>query len=365
MDKDIYYATDKDLFDALASKKKVYTVSQLKDLCKKRNVFVSDKEEREDIIEYFSELPHSVWDLITIRDTMKANTKTEKTTSIKLEGNEIESNSVLEVLDELKDTRNKKYNENYNIISKDPNHIIVDIDYQEIDYGSTRLKQKQERTARIEIEKNSSGETSIRLPANEKANEIAEAFIKRINNDKDNTVKPKKINLSIVKNEKLRTKFFIELINNIPVLMIREVSSIHVNAFKNNEDNEEQMDESKQQVLAKLQTAIFKGENLLETQEYLDFEKKGFFITGITWQAVNKDTKEICLIEAVFHNEDECTDFAYNIKGIYQQNKDGTYQKTLKPLEGIKRTELSRQIEEKALQIADTIIEEFNIGATK
>lgn len=365
MDKDIYYATDKDLFDALASKKKVYTVSQLKDLCKKRNVFVSDKEEREDIIEYFSELPHSVWDLITIRDTMKANTKTEKTTSIKLEGNEIESNSVLEVLDELKDTRNKKYNENYNIISKDPNHIIVDIDYQEIDYGSTRLKQKQERTARIEIEKNSSGETSIRLPANEKANEIAEAFIKRINNDKDNTVKPKKINLSVVKNEKLRTKFFIELINNIPVLVIREVSSIHVNAFKNNEDNEEQKDESKQQVLAKLQTAIFKGENLLETQEYLDFEKKGFFITGITWQAVNKDTKEIYLIEAVFHNEDECTDFAYNIKGIYQQNKDGTYQKTLKPLEGIKRTELSRQIEEKALQIADTIIEEFNIGATK
>lgn len=360
MNKDIYYATDKEFFDAIASKKLVYTISLVRDLCKARHTFVSEKDEREVVIEYFSELPHSVLDLINIREMIKTKTKTEKNSSIKLENVDVNSEIIIETVSEVKGSRTQMYNEKYTTISSNPNHIIVDVEYTDIEYGNTRLRQKQERSARIEIENNENGEISIRIPANERASHITENIISKLQEKSNNTIKKRIIDLSDINSSKFRTKFFIELIKNIKSTVLKEVNSIHISATDvESEVDDEEIDETKQNVLAKLQTAIFKGENLLQTPEYADFEKKGFYITGIKWKALYN--KDVCVLEAEFKEQKECKNFVYDIKGIYKyMDKNGAYQKTLKPLEGIKKTELLKNIEASSLEVFDRITKEYS-----
>lgn len=360
MNKDIYYATDKEFFDAIASKKQVYTISLVRDLCKARHTFVSEKDEREVVIEYFSELPHSVLDLINIQEMVKTKTKTEKNSSIKLEDADVDSEKIIETLNELKNSRTQNYDEKYTTISSDQNHIIVDVEYTDIEYGNTRLRQKQERSARIEIEKNKKGEISIRIPANERASNIREDFVSKLQEKINTTIKKRIIDLSDINSSRFRTKFFIDLIKNIKSTILKEVNSIHISASDiENEVDDEEIDEAKQNVLAKLQTAIFNGENLLQTPEYADFEKRGFYITGIKWQALYD--KDICILEAEFKEQKDCRNFVYDVKGVYKyMDKNSSYQKTLKPLEGSKKTELLKNIEISSLEIFDRIKEEYS-----
>lgn len=66
----IYYASDKDLFDALSSKRKFFTESILHEICNKRGIFLSRDDERSSLIDYISVLPHSVYDLEYILDSI-------------------------------------------------------------------------------------------------------------------------------------------------------------------------------------------------------------------------------------------------------------------------------------------------------
>ena len=363
MNKDIYYASDKDIFDALASKKIFFTKSILTEICNNRGIFVSRDEERQTLIDYISMLPHSVQDLQYIRDNVRVNTKTEKKTSQKLVGSSLKEINIDEAIDQLRDERETNFNEHYQIISSTPDKIIIDVDFEDIDFGNTRLKQKQERTARIEIEKND--ETiSIRHSANERIDDITEQLKKEIKDlipSKDE-VEEKTIDLSEIKVASLRTLFFTELIKKMNNLNFEEVNSINVTSFENDENNEvekEEVDELKQGILGKLQSAMLKGENLLETPEYENFTNRGFYIYGIKWKSKRKNGDRI-VFEADFQDSKQCKDFEYDVKGFYQW-KNEAYLKSLKPLEGKEKDDLLENIEQTSLQAYEKIKENLTV----
>src|SRR5574344_1491954 len=139
---DVYYASDKEIFDALASKKKYFSISVLTELCRDRGIFTSMDDEREDLIDYISILPHAVQDLQFIQEHVQANSRSEQKTSTKIIGKNIKTTDITEAVTKLKDFRSDKFNENYQTIESSENKVILDIDYQDVDWGATRLKQK-------------------------------------------------------------------------------------------------------------------------------------------------------------------------------------------------------------------------------
>ena len=194
----IYYASDKDLFDALSSKRKFFTESILHEICNKRGIFLSRDDERSSLIDYISVLPHSVYDLEYIRQHLQANVRTERNASTKIVGDALENIKLAEILTDFKDSRSSVYNEQYNIIQSSNETITIDIDYEEIDYGNTRLRQKQKKSARMEINKDSDREISIRHNANERMDDITKNLLKHIkmNIPKEAKIEQKQIELS-------------------------------------------------------------------------------------------------------------------------------------------------------------------------
>jgi hypothetical protein len=359
MDKDIYYASDKDIFDALASKRKFFSVSVLTELCNDRGIFVSKDDEREQLIDYISTLPHSVQDLQYILDHVQANSRAERKTSTKLIGEKIKDSNLTEAIDELRDCRSTKYNERYETVTTSENKVVVDIDYQDIDFGATRLKQKQEKTARIEIQKNEDGSVLIRHSANERVDSITQELVKSIrttikDEKKESDFQQKIVDLNEIKDAELRTRFFTDLIKALNGLTLEEVSSISVASF-NSDDDEDEVDELKQEVLGKLQSAILKGENLLETPEYKNFRSNGFYISGIRWKSRTAKGDKIVFV-CSFEDADKCIGLEYDVKGKFEF-KDEDYLKTLKPIEGIEKDELLSNLENTALTVYDTIVD--------
>tara|TARA_R110002126_G_scaffold291730_1_gene456122 strand:- start:8374 stop:8763 length:390 start_codon:yes stop_codon:yes gene_type:complete len=90
----MYYASDKNVFDALNQ----YRVDSatLANLFERRNIIVSKKTARDDLAEYFSRLPHDFYDHKTISEKLGVVPRRERTTSMNLVG-KIDPDSVATV----------------------------------------------------------------------------------------------------------------------------------------------------------------------------------------------------------------------------------------------------------------------------
>src|SRR5687768_9752133 len=80
-----FYATDKDIFDLLASAKQRMTEGVLRELARERGIFYSPQDSREDLVDALSLLPHTLNELLDLLDRRETSRRNEKTTSITLD----------------------------------------------------------------------------------------------------------------------------------------------------------------------------------------------------------------------------------------------------------------------------------------
>ncbi|MBP0640201.1 hypothetical protein [Cupriavidus sp. AcVe19-6a] len=80
----LYYATDKNIFDAL-NQHKVDSATVVK-LFHRRNILVSRKTLREDLAQYFSRLTHDYYDHQDIAARLGVATRRERITSVDVQG---------------------------------------------------------------------------------------------------------------------------------------------------------------------------------------------------------------------------------------------------------------------------------------
>jgi len=80
-----FYATDKDIFDLLASAKQKLTDGVLRELARQRGIFYSPQDTREDLVDALSLLPHSLNELLDLMDRRETSRRNEKTTSVTLD----------------------------------------------------------------------------------------------------------------------------------------------------------------------------------------------------------------------------------------------------------------------------------------
>lgn len=351
--KSIFYASDRDIFDLVMSSKKKLPEHLLAELLREHNIIISVEDGRLDIANYMSSLTHDHFMLQLLLDQTERGQRAEKSASVVVETN-LTSDELMDSIQKLRTAREQTYNEVYtpriysNTLTKIPVH------YDEMDYGKTRLMQRREKQAEIQVEVQG-GKVVIRGPASEKGGEIIRDFVKAIEESKNSVFTQRKIELSGVTNPESRSKFFLNLIDNMEGHVTLDVTTIKVDKdiLQASDDDE---DEVKEEIIGQVKHALLNGDGLVHSPEFKRFTKSGFYISKIEWVSMNASgTGPKILFEASLENPAEGTGFKYTAKGYYKQKESGDFSVSRHTLRDDDKRHYLAMIEESAWKALQSI----------
>jgi hypothetical protein len=351
-----YYATDKEIFDVLVSSRQRVNEGALLDIARTRGIFYSPRESREVLASNISLLPHDSDSLKQLLGQSENPNRAERVTSITLNA-PISSDTIKAVVQQFRDAAPS--DENVIAHAESPDKYVVQVKYTELDFAKTRLLQRRNREADIRfITEN--GKTTIRMPANPKAREIAYSLKSGLDAAAKTEIPAELIDISDLAPDK-RTIFFTSLVSTMTGYDLQDVMNVKVQSGEKSTaiddeeegDSEESADDNntsaEEQMLSVVENVALHGKALLASAEYQLLRKKGFFITSITWKAKQTDSPyNIVEFDAGFEEPKEGKGFRYNVRGLYR-NRDGVYTKTLQPLSDTHKEAIFPIIEQTAL----------------
>ena len=363
-----FFATDKDIFDLLASAKQKLTENVLRDLARDRGIFFSSKDSREDLADALSLLPFTLNELVDLMNRRETSRRNEKTTSITLDA-QIEVDDIKAAI--------KEYQEEVGSTEKVDSHlkgaseVLLNVEYDEVDYSRTRLIQRQRHDATIQFVQQN-GKTVVRLPASEKSQRIVENLTSRIESRRKALVPREKIELDADFDADERTTFFTRLISELPGHKLKGVTNLKISPSRRSEattdEDEEDLDDEEraaasQEMLVIVKSMALTGENLMASEEYQALRKRGFYITSITWRA---DQTSIPYdgphLHAEFADGEAGTGFKYSVKGVFRF-QESSYTKTARPADDAEREKLYGLLESTARKVLKEQRETRTLGA--
>jgi hypothetical protein len=302
-----YYATDKNVFDAL-TQHKVDSPTILK-LFERRNIIVGKKTPREDLAMYFARLSHDYYDHQDIAQRLGITTRRERLTSLDLTG--IDEKADLQVpIDQLKTELESTGNVIH--VSGDADNITINIQYSTVDYKVSELSQIQVKDGTIEFEKTSEGYI-IRNTDNEHMNDLRESLLGKIEKAKDTEIKKTEISLFDIVSHKERSKFFYDLISTDDAYRQQDVTSIFTYKTKVDDDDDGADLDTFIDSVALSGSGVARSEIL---NRLLDIDD--FYIIKVRWKAKEiLGSGHVYDIEATFSNPKDCTGFSYILKGVF------------------------------------------------
>lgn len=341
-----FFASDKEIHDVLASSKRRMTHGQLLELARDRGIFISGETDREDLVDYLAVLPHDFFDVEGLLDQAGPSKRAERTTFIEFNG-DVTSEDVADAL--LEYQTDFDTHEETTIHPPRPHAVTANVKYSEFDYSRTALLQRQERDAdlefRIEDER-----VTVRMPATDKGHAIVAAVIERIERKKKTVFKREEISVADLSVEN-RTIFFMKLMRGIAHHSVEMVVNIKVSAGGTTHDlvdGDEESEDAREELLGVVRSVALSGDNLLASPQYQQLRDAGFFVTSMTWRAIQEAVpNDKVSFEVAFDNPEEGTGFKYLVR-YAQQKADGDYSLNYKPVPPARRKELCELIENAA-----------------
>ncbi|HDR9355898.1 TPA: hypothetical protein QDB44_001748 [Burkholderia vietnamiensis] len=349
-----FYATDKDIFDLLACAKRSLTEGVLREIARERGIFFSPHDTRDDLVEAISELPFTLNELLEIMGRRESSRRAEKTTSVTLDAN-IPVEELKAVVREYKDevgTSEKVVSH-----SKGTDGLVMNVEYDDMDYSRTRLIQRQRQDATIEFFQQG-GKTIVRLPASEKSKRIVEDLTGRIESRRRTPIVREAIELDADFTADERTTFFMRLISELPGHKLYGVTNLKIAPSLRPDDelDEDDLDEdvraeASEKLLVIVRSMALSGENLIASKEYLSLKERGFYITSITWKSRQTTIPyDVPHLHAEFEDGENGRNFKYSVKGTYRF-QEGEYTKTARPVDDGERESLYQLVEAAARTI--------------
>ncbi|WP_250519845.1 hypothetical protein [Caballeronia sp. NCTM1] len=349
-----FYATDKDIFDLLACAKRSLTEGVLREIARERGIFFSPHDTRDDLVEAISELPFTLNELLEIMGRRESSRRAEKTTSVTLDAN-IPIEELKAVVREYKDevgTSEKVVSH-----SKGTDGLVMNVEYDDMDYSRTRLIQRQRQDATIEFIQQG-GKTIVRLPASEKSKRIVEDLTGRIESRRRTPIVREAIELNADFTADERTTFFMRLISELPGHRLYGVTNLKIAPSLRPDDelDEDDLDEdvraeASEKLLVIVRSMALSGENLIASKEYLSLKERGFYITSITWKSRQTTIPyDVPHLHAEFEDGENGRNFKYSVKGTYRF-QEGEYTKTARPVDDGERENLYQLVESAARTI--------------
>lgn len=308
-----YYATDKNVFDAL-NQHKVDTPTVMK-LFQRRNIIVGKKTPREDLAKYFARLTHDYYDHMDISARLGIAPRRERITSMDVMGvGEVEELQI--AVDQLK----QELEEAGDVIqvSRDGDSLTVSVQYSTVDYKRSEFSQVQIRDGTIEFIKSPDGYI-VRNTQNEYLNDVRETLLGKIEKAVKTPITKTVVSLFDIPPPKLRSKFFYELISQLPGFSRDDVSDVYVYKAKPESDDESD-DSAYTDPDTHVERVSLRGHGVTRSEllnELLD--KDDYYIIKISWTAreIMATAGNIYDIEAIFSNPKDCIGFSFILSGVY------------------------------------------------
>ena len=362
----LYCATDKEIFDALASSRQHFSEGTLLSMAKKRGIFHSPQTDRMQLCHDISLLTFGFYDVAQLQAEFEKSNPREKKTFMRI--------NVALTLDELRRIADKFQEESEMQGDKVSSHNIglngfaVDVKYEEVDFSKTRLRQRQKREANLEF-KVENGRTLVTLPASPKARQIAEDFIERAKSEKKTEITVEEVDLSWITDYDLRTKFFQELIKRVPGFKLEDVTTVKVDFGPSPSSSSDLLDESAEDLKSKAEKQMegvvraiaLQGKSLHLSEEYNRLKEKGFFLTSIQWSGRRiAHPNEIVEFEAGFENPAAGVGYKYGVRTWITRREDNEYAKNPTTIPEEDKIKLSALLQEASLQVFLEIKKEFS-----
>ena len=363
----LYCATDKELFDVLMSSKQHFGERILLSLARRRGILYSRSDDRADLADKLSVMTYGFHEIRAIQDEFERAGRGEKTTSFRI-NMELTVAEIKEIADEYRDAADDE--EKVVTRSVGQAGVAVDLKYTETDFSKTRLRQRQEREAHIEF-KVEQGHTVVTLPATEKARQAVAALKDRLYAKKQADIGVEEVDLSSVTDPKLRTAFFTRLITRLAGFSLQNVTRVKADLAEKPEDDigaeengEEGVEEASEEMLGVVRAVALNGESLLASPLYQGLQKRGFFLTSITWRS-KRDVLPFQIVEfdAAFDDPARGREFKYAVRGWATQ-KGGDYIKNFKVVPPEEKKVLLGLIENTAMTVQREIKAEFAAQAS-
>ena len=345
----LYYATEKNIYDALHHKR--ITTDILLDILLRKGIIVSSDSEKENLIEEVCKLPHGYLDLQELKnkvqtyDARESHTKISLTTSTNQE-------EVKEAVERMKKKYPTTKSEVFKITTKKDGGLSIELHYDDIDLSRTELRQIDKKSVKIDfsIEKE---KVDVRMPQTPKAKELILLIEKELSSLKEIEIPKFEITLEAVTNPLLRSQFFHDLMHGIEGYQVEDVNNIEVNRMspKSSDDSEDDNIDT-----GYVKKAVLKGESVNSSSIFSDLHNKGYYISRVSWASIPiEKVGDKIILEAFFKNSEDCVDFAFNIKGINNFNK-GNYNVTTRTASEPEKKIISKLIENSSEKAYNLII---------
>lgn len=354
----LYYATDKDFYDALMSSRQQFSEASLREIGRGRGIFYSDREERPALAESISLLAFGYGDVSAIVAEFERAGRGEKTSSMRLQAS-LTRDEIKAITDELAKA-SAADGEKTTAYLTGENGCAIDVKYNELDLARTTLRQVQRKDAHIEV-RMSGSEMVITYPSTAKGASIAQGISKRVNTLRSTVIDTEEIDFSAINDPKAKTEFFYRLVTTLPGFKMEDVTSVRVESAKRDatssaselnsqadEDDGEAMADESEQMLGVVRAVALQGESLLSSREYVNLQKRGFFISKIQWSAKRQTSPfQIVEFDASFNDPKVGYGFRYSVRG-WSTQKNGTYTKGFNQIPATDKQELMQLLEERA-----------------
>jgi hypothetical protein len=337
------------------SSKQQFNAGSLRDLARGRGILLSSADDRAVLADRLSAMVFGCEDIQAIQSAFDTAGRGEKTTSFRL-------NSALtpDDLKQIGEEYRESVGEDEKVVTRSvgTNGYAVDLEYTEIDFSKTRLRQRQTREAHIEF-RIEGDHTVVTMPATEKARQAAEALRERLFARKQVDIGLEEVDLSGITDPEPRTAFFTKLIGSLPDFTLSDVMRVnadradkpHATVLDEDSEEEEADEEASEQMLGIVKAMAFQGQSLLTSPQYQAMHDQGFFITSITWSAKrNVSPYQIVEFEAGFEEPAAGRGFRYNVRG-WNTQRSGEYTKNVKPVPPEDKKKFLNMVERAAIDV--------------
>lgn len=349
----LYYATDKNIFDAL-NQHKVDTPTVMK-LFQRRNIIVGKKTPREDLAKYFARLTHDYYDHRDIAARLGIAPRRERITSMDITGAgemEVLQVAIEQLKHELEATGNVIQ------VSRDADSLTLHVQYSTVDYKLSEFSQVQVRDGTVEFIKSPEGYI-VRNTQNDYLNNVRETLLGKIEKVADAPLTKVAVSLLDIPSPKLRSKFFHELVNNLPGYGRCDVTDVYIYKPKPELDDESDSFVSDDPD-THVERVFLRGNGVTRSELLNDLlNEENYYIIKIGWTAAETlGDGNIYDIEAVFAGPKDCTGFSFILSGVFpvEDGKVSTRRRAPKKRE---IDAISRVIESKSRELVAQLREEF------
>lgn len=325
----------------------------------------SKEEVRERALEYLSRLPMDWRKLGKLYEMNSSRDRDEKYSHLELTA-AVSLDKVSTLVTEVRMDRNDDLaKEKYTVTQKSADVLEVNVTYHDPDFSKTQSLQYREKDLKIIVEKKN-GKIDIRHHSNERATQIVEHLTQKIAATIGVTPPQRTHNFLGIRDPKVRSQFFINLVHKIPNSRMHNVSGVRVYrlrpenapAPKAADGEESDQDEEAKEVAAEVRKVVLSGVNLILSDEYRAIEARGFFIGAITWVSeLQESDKPRFEMTAEFNDPDRPSNLSYTVSGKFAMVEGKGYRNYKERPSELEKTAVLRLLEDTAGQLYQTLLD--------